>query len=370
MTTDMLLVNTSSICDNAGPAMYECSDCGLDIETACECIWEDGAAYVDVYCHGCQDYHKDIEIDALLDLDGWEDEDEDMHITPAVQNLLDKFNRASTGIETEPDMAIRYTSKCRHYNVPLTMKDGTTIYASSAHDRKTDEIAPDFGLYLDSMWRPSCLAYVIEWPDFGIPTYWQKAAEAIIDTFNKASDGLWVEVGCIGGHGRTGTALACMAVLGGMTSFEAVKFVREAYCEHAIESTDQEWFVNWFDVFVNGGVSLPMRLWDKKTKQYENGPTFSYTGPLNTEDYDPFAQAKGEPPAGLSQTVHNEYYTVPVFDDKKNKWGRGTVRPGDKEWDRAEREFSEQEYRKEVAEAAKKAAADAEVDKFNEYEPF
>jgi len=35
-----------------------------------------------------------------------------------------------------------------------------------------------------------------------------------------------VEFGCAGGHGRTGTALACMAILDGVPGTEAVAFVR------------------------------------------------------------------------------------------------------------------------------------------------
>ena len=52
-----------------------------------------------------------------------------------------------------------------------------------------------------------------------------------------------VEVGCLGGHGRTGTALACLAVLTGHPSRDAVAWVRSSYCAKAVETQGQEAFV-------------------------------------------------------------------------------------------------------------------------------
>lgn len=46
-----------------------------------------------------------------------------------------------------------------------------------------------------------------------------------------------------GGHGRTGTALACLARLDGVPAGDAVAWVREHYCRQAVETVDQEAFV-------------------------------------------------------------------------------------------------------------------------------
>lgn len=46
-----------------------------------------------------------------------------------------------------------------------------------------------------------------------------------------------------GGRGRTGTALACLAVLDGVPHREAVAYVREHYCVHAVETPWQRRFV-------------------------------------------------------------------------------------------------------------------------------
>ena len=59
----------------------------------------------------------------------------------------------------------------------------------------------------------------------------------------RARAGEKVELGCLGGHGRTGTALACLAVLGGYPHEEAFAWVRADYCPSAIETAEQEAFV-------------------------------------------------------------------------------------------------------------------------------
>jgi protein-tyrosine phosphatase len=52
-----------------------------------------------------------------------------------------------------------------------------------------------------------------------------------------------VEVACGGGRGRTGTALACIAVLDGVPPDEAVAWVRARYDKHAVETPWQKRFV-------------------------------------------------------------------------------------------------------------------------------
>ena len=45
-----------------------------------------------------------------------------------------------------------------------------------------------------------------------------------------------MEVACRGGVGRTGTALAALAVLDGLPADEAVRWVRERYHPRAVET--------------------------------------------------------------------------------------------------------------------------------------
>jgi len=101
-------------------------------------------------------------------------------------------------------------------------------------------------LYLDAQWEPTWPAEMVAWPDFGLPDEPEVAARQIAAAFRRAQDGELVEVGCLGGSGRTGTVLACMAVLAGVPAQEAVPWVRGAYRREAVETAEQEAWVQWF----------------------------------------------------------------------------------------------------------------------------
>jgi hypothetical protein len=101
---------------------------------------------------------------------------------------------------------------------------------------------PEYGVYLlgkqptsvpwDSRW--------IRWPDFRLP------AEPVVVVFREAlrrAGTERVEFACGGGRGRTGTALACLAVLDGVPASRAVEYVREKYDRHAVETPWQKRFV-------------------------------------------------------------------------------------------------------------------------------
>ena len=80
-------------------------------------------------------------------------------------------------------------------------------------------------------------------PSFGVPedpTVLVAALRALLD---RARDGEQVEAGCLGGHGRTGTASACLAVLAGEPAGGAVAWVRGTYCDQAVETPEQAAFV-------------------------------------------------------------------------------------------------------------------------------
>jgi protein-tyrosine phosphatase len=102
---------------------------------------------------------------------------------------------------------------------------------------------PDFGLYLDDRWQPPWSHDHVAWPDFGTPDDAVGLEAALTSLLHRAREGQHVEIGCLGGHGRTGTALACLAVIAGTPPDEAVAWVRSIYCDRAIESTNQEKFI-------------------------------------------------------------------------------------------------------------------------------
>lgn len=55
----------------------------------------------------------------------------------------------------------------------------------------------------------------VRWPDFGLPADPAAAAGALREAWERAAAER-VEIACAGGYGRTGTALACLAVLDGL----------------------------------------------------------------------------------------------------------------------------------------------------------
>ncbi|MEU1482847.1 protein-tyrosine phosphatase family protein [Streptomyces sp. NPDC005752] len=85
----------------------------------------------------------------------------------------------------------------------------------------------------------------LRWPDFRLPTDRDAARSALKQAWSLAPDGR-VEVACGGGRGRTGTALACLAVLDGVPAEQAVSYVRRNYHPKAVETPWQRRYVKRF----------------------------------------------------------------------------------------------------------------------------
>jgi protein-tyrosine phosphatase len=94
----------------------------------------------------------------------------------------------------------------------------------------------DFTLVLADGPVPSWPHRRIRWPDFRIPADRDDALDALREARRRARAGERVEAACHGGVGRTGTALAALAVLDGLTPAEAVAWVRSDYHPRAIET--------------------------------------------------------------------------------------------------------------------------------------
>ncbi|MBA0050986.1 protein phosphatase [Streptomyces sp. AJS327] len=86
----------------------------------------------------------------------------------------------------------------------------------------------------------------LRWPDFRLPADRRACAAALREAWERAGRER-VEVACGGGYGRTGTALACLAVLDGVPAREAVGYVREHYARRAVETPWQRRFVTRFN---------------------------------------------------------------------------------------------------------------------------
>jgi hypothetical protein len=134
------------------------------------------------------------------------------------------------------------------HRTAVALPDGTEVVAVSfdPFDPYGRDRVPDYGLYLDQRWQPPWPHDHVDWPDFGVPTESAALVTALGALLDRARTGQRVELGCIGGHGRTGTALACLAVMIGHPSSEAVAWVRTTYCPEAVETPEQESFVRDF----------------------------------------------------------------------------------------------------------------------------
>ena len=103
---------------------------------------------------------------------------------------------------------------------------------------------PDFGVYLLGA-APPLVEWEqrwVRWPDFWLPTNEDEAMEALKEAWLRA-EYQRVEIGCSGGRGRTGTALACIAVLDGVPARQAVSFIRAHYHPRAVETPWQRRYV-------------------------------------------------------------------------------------------------------------------------------
>ena len=150
--------------------------------------------------------------------------------------------------------------ECCHWRQPVQLLGGITVFASAWLDRPArhpvDLNWPDVGFYLDGSWAQATMfcspgfrppfarhrrskTVLYPWPDRGVPNDAAQLRQALRWLLRQAAEGRRIEIGCAGGHGRTGTALAALMVLQGASVHDAVRLVRRTYCEDAIETRAQ-----------------------------------------------------------------------------------------------------------------------------------
>ena len=103
--------------------------------------------------------------------------------------------------------------------------------------RLIDPASPaDFALVLADGPVPTWPHRHVRWPDFWVPLDRADALDALREVRRRAQAGERVEVACRGGVGRTGTALAALAVLDGLAPRDAVAWARHEYHPRAVET--------------------------------------------------------------------------------------------------------------------------------------
>jgi len=129
----------------------------------------------------------------------------------------------------------------------LRLPSGRLVRGRGLRDGEAGGAEPEFGLYLLHQPPPPVEwpSRWVRWPDFRLPTDPDDARDALRELWRRAGRER-VEVACGGGRGRTGTALACLAVLDGVPADDAVAYVRRHYHPRAVETPWQQRYVRRF----------------------------------------------------------------------------------------------------------------------------
>lgn len=129
----------------------------------------------------------------------------------------------------------------------LRLPSGRLVRGRGLRDPIPAGPVPDFALHLLGRRPPVADGAVwwVRWPDFWLPADRADAAAALRTAWHRAETER-VEIACAGGRGRTGTALACLAVLDGVPAGGAVAYVREHYHPRAVETPWQRRYVARF----------------------------------------------------------------------------------------------------------------------------
>ncbi|ARQ70460.1 protein-tyrosine phosphatase family protein [Streptomyces marincola] len=135
----------------------------------------------------------------------------------------------------------------------LRLPDGSWVRGRGLRRPRPGGAAPDVGLYLgtDRLRRThgAGLGWEhvwLDWPDFRLPRDRGAAVREIRALHERARAGAAVEVACGGGVGRTGTVIACLAVLAGVPSADAVAWARAHHHPRAVETPWQRRWVTRF----------------------------------------------------------------------------------------------------------------------------
>lgn len=126
----------------------------------------------------------------------------------------------------------------------VVLPSGRTIRGRGLRNPEPEGPEPELGVYLLAHAPPATTwpQLWVRWPDFRLPVD-RGEAVATLGSVLEATATQRVELACAGGRGRTGTALAVLAVLDGVPRGEAVAWVRDHYDPRAVETPWQRRWV-------------------------------------------------------------------------------------------------------------------------------
>src|SRR6266536_20803 len=129
----------------------------------------------------------------------------------------------------------------------LRLPSGRLVRGRGLRWAHVHDPAPTFGVYLLGRTPPAVgwESRWVRWPDNWLPRDPTRARQVLCEAWERAATER-VEIACFGGTGRTGTALACLAVIDGVPADRAVTFVRQHYHRRAVEMPWQRRYVTRF----------------------------------------------------------------------------------------------------------------------------
>lgn len=132
---------------------------------------------------------------------------------------------------------------CHHLREPVKIGRFVVTCSSGNLQGRNTGPYPDFGVYLDSGWRTIVAGHyptiIVNWPDIQAITL--KHLGYLVDfCLKRMRQGMVIDIGCLAGHGRTGTLLASLiARVEHLDGATALREARRRYCIYACETRDQ-----------------------------------------------------------------------------------------------------------------------------------
>ncbi|MEX5274590.1 protein-tyrosine phosphatase family protein [Kocuria sp. CPCC 205235] len=136
----------------------------------------------------------------------------------------------------------------------LKLPDGRVVRGTGVRCRRRGASAPEFAIYLLGK-DPRIEAWPYrwtKWPEFRTPANTFNAVAALSEAHERAMTER-VEIACSGGVGRTGTAIALLAVMSGVAADDALAWARAHYHPRAVETRGQKRWLRDAARSVHGG---------------------------------------------------------------------------------------------------------------------
>jgi protein-tyrosine phosphatase len=126
----------------------------------------------------------------------------------------------------------------------VELPDGKRVRGTGLRRPRRDVPVPDFAVYLlgRDPQVPDREYRWVRWRDFRLPDSTEQAVAALREAHTRAASER-VEIACGGGVGRTGTAMAVLAIMSGVSPDDAVAWVRANYHPRAVETPWQRRWV-------------------------------------------------------------------------------------------------------------------------------